>query len=457
MMRSLYSGVSGLKVHQTKMDVIGNNISNVNTIGFKTSKVNFSDVFSQTMSAASSPTAARGGTNPQQIGLGAQMSSIDTIHTKGAPQRTDNPTDLMINGEGFFIVTNDVNAQNKFFTRAGNFSLDKAGNLVTSNGFKVLGIDMRPVQIDKSVSTTATATTKFAVAGNINSGDDGAVPYVSTFDVFDSLGNVHSFKLEFGKLVNGAATGVARDTLDPITLAGDARYTYREVKFTYPNGTTLPVTTTPMVDAERVYAKFNEKGQVVDYVNNLTIDAVSGEATDGGASYAETITFSPPGAFDITMTVDRSNFFKDGDLNKDRLFTQYSAETSVKTEKLDGNSSGIINMFNISEKGEVVAIFNNGDRKTLSTIALAGFDNPAGLMKVGSNMYIETQNSGVPKIGMPTAGGLGEVRAGAIEMSNVDMASEFTDMITTQRGFQANSKIISVTDEMLNELVNLKR
>src|SRR6056297_818238 len=194
MMRSMYAAVSGLSVHQTKMDVIGNNIANVNTVGFKGSNVTFQEVFSQTIKGAGSPTDGRGGTNPQQIGLGAGVSSISVNHKKGSTQRTDNPTDLMIDGSGFFVVTNDANAQNKFYTRAGNFTVDRNGNLVTAEGYKVLDTDFNPVQINKSETKKATMTEQILLQGNINSsGGD----YTTTVDVYDSLGDIHTLDLEF--------------------------------------------------------------------------------------------------------------------------------------------------------------------------------------------------------------------------------------------------------------------
>src|SRR6056297_2942462 len=194
MMRSMYAAVSGLSVHQTKMDVIGNNIANVNTVGFKGSNVTFQEVFSQTVRGAGSPTAGRGGTNPQQIGLGAGVSSISVNHGKGSTQRTDNPTDLMIDGSGFFVVTNDANAQNKFYTRAGNFTVDRNGNLVTAEGYKVLDTNMQPVQINKSETKKATETDTLQLNGNINSSDDD---YTTTINVSDSLVDITTLRMNF--------------------------------------------------------------------------------------------------------------------------------------------------------------------------------------------------------------------------------------------------------------------
>ncbi|WP_416198036.1 flagellar hook-basal body complex protein [Sporanaerobacter sp.] len=207
MMRSMYSAVSGLRVHQTKMDVIGNNIANVNTVGYKKGQMTFQEVFSQVIRGAGAQQGGKGGTNPQQIGLGVGIGSINTIHTKGPTQTTDNPTDLMIDGEGFFVVTDDTNYENKYYTRAGNFTLDKAGNLVTPDGFKVLGYkvdenenitdEIGPIVINRSETKAPTATNKIQFRGNLDSRNDET--FTTDTVIKDSLGNSYNVKFEFKK------------------------------------------------------------------------------------------------------------------------------------------------------------------------------------------------------------------------------------------------------------------
>jgi len=451
MMRSLYAAVSGLRVHQTKMDVIGNNIANVNTVGFKGSTVTFQEVFSQTVKGAGSPTDGKGGTNPQQT------------------QRTDNPTDLMIDGNGFFVVTNDANAQNKFYTRAGNFTVDRNGNLVTT---------VKPVQINKSDTKEATETDQLLLQGNINSGDGD---YTTTVDVYDSLGDVHTLDVNFiGDAVPieidpddlpDTAHDPKYDALAPDGFyAGGADQDYSLKRVTITNdlatntngGVGVRLDSATFAAAEDVYALFNEDGQVVDYVQ-VTNDPTAGApgtitsfSTNPPAT-GNTLTLNLEGADDLDLVIDRKMFFQNGVETKSRTFTQYSQETDAKTVAYDGNSAGSISSFNISSKGEVVGVYTNGERETLATITLADFDNPAGLEKIGSNMFIDTNNSGTPKYGQPSTGSFGSLNPGALEMSNVDLSKEFTEMITTQRGFQANSRVITTSDEMLQELVNLKR
>lgn len=471
MMRSMYAAVSGLSVHQTKMDVIGNNIANVNTVGFKGSNVTFQEVFSQTIKGAGSPTQGRGGTNPQQIGLGAGVSSISVNHKKGSTQRTDNPTDLMIDGSGFFVVTNDANAQNKFYTRAGNFTVDRNGNLVTAEGYKVLDTDFNPVQINKSETKKATMTEQILLQGNINSSDGD---YTNTVDVYDSLGDIHTLDLKF----HGEAIPFE---IQPDTMAGifenDPKYntpgyadteqdfTLKRISITNENADGLGYgerTANNTFEAtEDRYVLFNAEGQVIDFVD-VNSDPTTWDPQDAGTTDLDgvasgSLTLDLNGADDLVLDIDRKIFFQNGDTTKTATFTQYSQETDAKTVAFDGNSAGSINSFNISSKGEVVGVFTNGERQTLGTITLADFDNPAGLEKVGSNMFINTNNSGTPKYGQPSTGSFGALNPGALEMSNVDLSKEFTEMITTQRGFQANSRVISTSDEILQELVNLKR
>lgn len=441
MMRSMYSAVSGLRVHQTKMDVIGNNIANVNTVGFKASKVTFQEVFSQVVRGASSPQGGLGGTNPQQIGLGVNIGAINVDHSKGGIQRTDYGLDLMIDGSGFFVVSNDSNLQNRYYTRAGAFSEDKLGYLVDPNGYRVLGYNDKneivPVQINKSATTTATATadsytdavdpfnnvSPIQIKGNINYDD---AEYNTTIDVFDSLGRVHTVSVSF------------KDNLPNTTND----MSYRKVEF---NG-----------GPDNLYVEFDAQGNYLRLVELDATEIASGiiDTANATAATHEVLINGIPGADDIKFTINDSTFI---DENGGKLLTQFAGTSDAKGVRLEGNAAGVLDSYTISNTGEVVGIFTNGERKVLATLMLADFDNPAGMLKMGNNLFKDTNNSGDPKLGKPGSGSLGALAPGALEMSNVDLSREFVDMITTQRGFQANSRMISTTDEMLQELVNLKR
>ncbi len=455
MMRSMYSGVSSLRAHQLKMDVIGNNIANVNTVGFKASSVSFAEMYSQTLRGASSSSDSRGGTNPMQVGLGTTVASISVNHSKGSIQRTDIATDLMIDGSGFFIVTNDANAQNKYYTRAGNFQLDELGFLVTTDGMKVLDQNMKAIQINMSDTKNATATTNLTINGNLNFNDSD---YTTTVDVYDSLGDIHTVNFNF--VGDPYVTTVKKvvdpndPNYDPAAPAATYNYSYREVTISDNTGTQMVPDPAAAAPDNHWYAKFNESGEIVDLVTLAT----AGDANSAETVVSGTLLMTVPGAADITLPVDRSMFFSSGDVvNGTRIFTQVSKESDAKGVQLNGNSAGSIDTFNISSKGEIIGIYTNGERKVLQVLGLVDFDNPAGLEKIGSNLFQNTPNSGTPKYGTPATGSFGSVTPGALEMSNVDLAAQFTEMITTQRGFQANSRVITTSDEILQELVNLKR
>lgn len=433
-MRSMYSGVSGLRVHQNKMDVISNNIANVNTIAYKRGTMTFQEVFSQVIRGASAPQDGRGGTNPQQIGLGVSVGSINTIHTKGPAQRTDNPEDLMIDGEGFFVVSADPNFENRYYTRAGNFTLDRDGNLVTADGYKVLGYladedgnitsQVGGIQINRSETVGATTTKKIEIRGNLdsrtpaatdpNNPDDENVHYADTV-IKDSLGNSYTVTFRFVKDKDPNTWLV-----DIVSVKGADEENFK---------------TNPSDDSnDPIKITFADNGKLKldeDSTNSMILTI-----NKAGVSFGDD---------DGNITIDFSQL------------TQYANEMDAKPYAVDGNSSGKLEGYAIDASGIVVGIFTNGERKALAQIMLAKFDNPMGLQKIGGNLFVDTRNSGEPQLGRAGSSGYGPIAPGTLEMSNVDLSLEFTEMITTQRGFQANSRIITTSDEMLQELVNMKR
>lgn len=447
MMRSMYSGVSGLRVHQTKMDVIGNNIANVNTVGFKRGQVTFQEVFSQVVRGGGAPQEGKGGTNPQQIGLGVKIGSIDTIHTKGATQRTDNATDLMIDGEGFFVVSDDPDYENRYYTRAGNFTFDRDGCLVTADGYKVLGYkydengektdEISEIIVSRSESSPPKATENVEIIGNL----DSRTPS------YDSLSDEEKEK---GKINTNT---IIKDVL------GNSYQLEFEFRKTQENSDGS--------NEWEVYVK-----DIVDLSSNESIidggtpsDPITlGKVTfnKNGKYVSDTIPTSSSGEKNILSSITLVDGINLGDEKENKIIpdfskmTQYANETDIEAEA-DGYSSGTLNAVTIDASGNVIGGFTNGDKRTLAQIILAKFDNSMGLEKVGNNFFINSPNSGDPKIGTAGSNGYGSINPGTLEMSNVDLSLEFTEMITTQRGFQANSRVITTTDEMLQELVNLKR
>lgn len=412
MMRSLFAGVSGLRNHQTRMDVIGNNIANVNTVGFKASRVNFQDVLSQTLSGASGATGARGGTNPMQIGLGMGLASIDTIFTDGSFQPTGKQTDLSIKGAGFFVLSADGGAT-QVYTRAGNFDFDNQGNfLVPGTGYKVMGWmgsggvintsgNVTPLRVPTGSGMDAKVTSNVIFGKNLSSEAAIGDTQLASIDIYDGQGTAHKLTGTFAKTASNEWTF----TLPSTAVAG----------------ATIPATSI-----------------------TLNFDAATGAFT--GPMTPPTLTITPTtGASAFTTTLDFSQL------------TQNGAATSAAIVDQNGYTAGTLESTTIDPNGVIYGIFSNGQSQMMAQVALATFNNPAGLTKAGESLYVRSNNSGEPFVGTTGTGGRGTLSPGTLEMANVDLAQEFSNMIITQRGFQANSKIISVTDEMLQELANLKR
>lgn len=455
-MRSMYSAVSGLRIHQSKMDTIGNNIANVNTVGFKKGQVTFQEVFSQVVRGASAPAGGKGGTNPQQIGMGAAMGSINTIHTKGPGQRTDNPTDLMIDGEGFFVVSDDTNFSNRYYTRAGNFTLDRDGNLVTAEGLKVLGYaadydgnitsDVTNIRINQSETMKPMATETIYFKGNLDSNtQEGEHKDVDTV-IHDSLGNSYKLTFRLEKQPNEDGNNQWGYSLIRVTDMSTGNYMAeldeddKPINLDFFNNGVLnfdPDTGEIITD--------DSLGNKFTIPNNISFNyAKDGNTIEGGVekssgSFSEITIFDP----------ENEETFKN--------LHQYANETTIKPYAQDGYESGTLDGFSIDAAGVITGIFSNGDRKALGQIMLAKFDNPMGLQKLGGNLFVDSRNSGEAQTGTAGLSGFGAISPGNLEMSNVDISLEFTEMITTQRGFQANSRIITTSDEMLQELVNIKR
>lgn len=448
-MRSMYSGVSGLRVHQTKMDIISNNIANINTVGFKRSTVSFKDSFSQTLSSASGASAEKGGTNPQQVGVGANVGNVATIMSKGAIQRTDYGSDLMIDGDGFFIVQ-DSNGFS--FTRAGAFEVDASGNLVDPNGFKVCGWKatedpdnpgaqkivkerVTPINIyeGNNLYVPASQTTTVELTGNFNAITNP--DQKNTISFYDTQGNKYTLDVLFKKDANTPnqwAVSVpavsAEDTRIPVVVNGEKMYLPA-------GGVTLGGTTN---------IQFNENGTIqgeaananftIENFNPANIVKEDGQPAGIG------------GTIEGAITVDYSTA------------TQFNSKVSVTANMKDGNTAGNMTGYSIDGNGIIRGTYSNGKTKILAQVPLANFKNPAGLEKVGNNLYKETSNSSeFDGIGVEANSIGSKLQSGALEMSNVDLSYEFSEMITTQRGFQANSRIITASDEMIQELVNLKR
>ena len=410
MMRSMFSGVSGLRIHQTMMDIIGNNIANINTIGYKTSNLTFQSMLNQTLKGAGTPTATTGGSNPIQVGLGAQMGSVDTNFVQGNLQSTGKVTDMAIQGDGFFVLKSPAGL---FYTRSGNFTFDALGNLVNpADGMIVQGWVADSVgaintsgsvvnlQIPVDQIVVPTATTAVVYTGNLPATTAILGSITTSIDVIDSQGNKHTLTVKFTKT---AANAWAWLVTSPTGAAGDGTIAF---------GASGMLSAVPVI--------------------------------------LNPIAYTPAGATALAIT---ANF---GSVGLSNGITQFSSDATVAATGQNGNVSGGLQSMSIGGKGEVTGIFSNGQNRLLGQIALASFKNASGLLKTGSSLYSESNNSGVAIIGEANSGGRGQIIPGTLEMSNVDLAKEFANMIIAQRGFQANSKIITASDEMLMDLVRLK-
>ncbi|MBI4000776.1 MAG: flagellar hook protein FlgE [Nitrospira defluvii] len=402
---SMFTAVTGLSSYGNAMGVIGNNIANIGTAGFKSSRATFADLISSSVSGASG-----GG----QVGLGVYMNDVQTNFTQGSMTTTGNTFDLAIDGSGFYLLQNSSGAN--FYSRAGQFKVDNLGQVVDSSGALLQGY-----QADANGNITSTiggitlsssavapqTTTTATILGNLNAGATAPTAAFSTTDTtsynfstgmtfYDSLGNSHQLQLYFRK------------------TAANAWGVYSQV-----DGGTA---------AAQTNMTFNASGAVTAG-GTQTVSAV----LTTGATTPQTVTVSLAG------------------------LTQFGSASGVISQTQNGFASGTLDRISVDKQGQVVAQFTNGQTKALAQVVLNRFTNPDGLVSAGENHFIETVESGAALVGAPTVNGMGRILSGTVEQSNVDLGKEFVDMIITQRAFQANSRAITTSDEMLQELVNLKR
>ena len=463
MMRSLYSGVSGMQNHQTRLDVIGNNVSNVNTTGFKRGRVNFQDMISQQLTGAAKPTEEVGGVNPKEVGLGMTVASIDTIFTQGNLQSTGVSTDIAIQGNGFFVLKN---GQETFYTRAGTFGVDSEGTLVNpANGLRVQGWMAQEVNGEMVINTAgstedliipigqkdaAKATTNVDFACNLNKNTLMLEENASDSDilkatwgtetkVYDSFGNEHMLSVSFTRVPGTNNQWQATVNVD----AENAAETMTRVGL----GTTDGVENTFVV----TFDNFGRLQSVTDSAGNVTND-------NGQVSIMAS--FNVPGGnpdadgnpLRQTMNINLGTI---GSI--ENTITQFAESSSTKAFYQDGYTMGYLDNFKIDASGIITGVYSNGTTRSIGQIAMASFTNQNGLEKAGDNTYVASNNSGLANIGTSGVAGKGSLLAGALEMSNVDLTEQMTDMIVTQRGFQANSKTIQTADTLLDTVLSLKR
>lgn len=390
MLRSLYSGISGLRAHQTMLDTTGNNIANVNTAGFKSSSVQFQDTLSQMTQGATTPGANAGGRNPAQIGLGVQVAGISTNFGQGSAQNTGRSSDMMIAGDGFFITRNGGATT---LTRAGAFEFDALGRLTSpsggivqgrmaNNGVMPNGGALTDISLPKDLVASGVGTTTASLIGNLPKETALGETIVQDKEIFTADGTSRTMSMTFTRTAGGWSVAAS----DGAGATGTA---------------------------------------------NLTL-AANGTLNGGNMNVGG-------------VAVDLSKV------------TGYAGLKTVSISEQNGRSAGTLDSYTLGSDGTLTGTFSNGAQQAIAQIILGSVANPSGLQKAGGSSYTVTANSGGVDYAAPGSTGMGEIAGGMLEMSNVDLSQEFTNLIVAQRGFQANARIITTSDEVLQELASLKR
>lgn len=545
LLNSLFSGVSGLRNHQAMMDNIGNNISNVNTIGFKSSRMTFSDTFNQFVRFGSDPSSSGGGSNAFQIGLGMKINSIDRNWNQGTFERTGIKTDLALQGDSLFVLNNNGE---RFYSRAGTFSFDADGNLVnnqnggivqgkvaTSEGEVPPGNNLQDIKINTNERLPAVATTEvnwggnldstssvtasdsYEQAGNINSGGVVVGDTVEEYNtVYNEFGDAYRFKATYTntgvdqwdmtwelskkiddttysnppELTSAAPTAVTFDANGDMTAPAasiaiqDANeginFTFDPTKVTQKDAAE---TITSTVDSNREPTIVNGTVTVFDSLgeshsltirftklssNNwnfrATVPSDSGSLTNNTG----TVSFKQDGSIDsispnppvLTFTPSGGASLQNIELNLGEGFegiTQTSSNSVVSSLSQNGSDAAILTDYSIDQYGYIIGVFSNGQSRNLAQILLADFPNNNGLISTGENMFQISANAGEPIIGDPGEATGTTIQSGALEQSNVDLSEEFTKMIVAQRGFQSNARVVTTSDQLLQEITNLVR
>ncbi len=537
MLRSMYSGVSGLDSHQQMMDVIGNNIANVNTVGFKRSRVTFQEMLTQTMQGASASQDNRAGTNAKQVGLGTSVGSIDNDMNSGNLESTGKESDVAIQGDGFFVLRDGATEK---YTRAGNFGFDEAGNLYSlSTGMLAQGwvaeqgefgevteTTMEDIILDKDINAKATNLIEYGknlsaalpnyldtASNTLELSSPTPVNDTIIFDIEKSAAeNIWNFTLDAGDLSTDIAGAGAQlsgdieinddgeiigfdtangldllngDTIN-VTISGES-FTLDSVLSENDDIDSAPLlshsSSDPSVqldfsaDSKRtieteVYdsqgAEHSVKFDLVKKENNtweIAENSISVSDSTNLSNSVHEITFDSKGniksgeSLEITFEPDGLDDTDDETQTVTMDFsqlTQFASPMTATTSNVNGNADGALEAFSFTESGNIIGSYDNGLSQTVAKIALANFSNPAGLTRK-EGVFEESANSGGADIGAAAVGGRGSLAPSNLEMSNANLSKEFTKMITAQRGFQANSKVITTSDEMLQELTNLKR
>jgi flagellar hook protein FlgE len=428
----LFAGRSGIASHGTAIAVVGDNISNASTIAYKSSRAEFEDFI------------AGGQTAGQTVGSGSSTSAVTTIFQQGTMESTGRALDLGVDGNGFFVVADGAQ---RFFTRAGNFKVNNAGFIVDQNNFSVLGFPangtkvLQPININ-SVAQDSVATTSMSISGNVDS--TAAVVDMAAFDAANPVANA------------GTAPTLAQDTtyaqlsdqaeFSTVVRVFDSLGAAHNVTFFFFRSDDSEYTARAYVNSEEVDPTNPEVGRprfIGEEVMTFGTDGLRSDAPASGIpDFSSTVPWnngSSNGGFDVTFDP----------------FTQFAASSSIASINQDGKGVGAVTSINVDQDGKIFALLDNGQRSVLATVGLVNFANTEGLNRVGKNLLQQSTSSGEPIVGEPTTGQFGAVKSGSLELSTVDIASEFVRLIQLQRGFQANSRIITTINGLLNDIIQL--
>lgn len=410
---AFYASLSGLGANSSALNVIGNNLSNINTIGFKGSAATFQDLFAASLGAS----ATQGNGNPSQIGLGTRLASVFQNFGQGSFQTTQNVTDMAIQGAGFFTL--NLKGGGRAYSRAGNFTIDKFGNLVDPNGNGVTGWNRAasgtvntsgtvvPINIPVGITSAPTATTNFGFSTNLDSTAANGTQFTSSQQIYDSQGQTHNVIITYNK-----------------TAANNWSWTLS----TDDAGATLSNNTGNLV--------FNNAGNLITPAANPPNVGITWSNGAAASSVAWNIYSGSPAA---------------------PIITQLASASTTSNSFQNGFGAGSIRSLTVDQNGIITGAFTNGQTMPLAQVAIAMFPNYNGLQKAGDSNYTETLASGPASVGIPNAGGRGSILGSNLELSNVDIADEFTKLIINQRGYQANGRVVTTSDELLQETLNLKR
>jgi flagellar hook protein FlgE len=501
-MRALYIGISGMQAQQNSLSTIANNIANDQTVGYKMQEAVFEELFYQQYRSPVAPNEKYAGNNPMDVGNGVKIGAINTVHSQGNVTYTGNATDMAIQGDGFFVLGDQTGA-NRLYTRSGNFITSKNNELISKSGQYVMGwnVDpltnkintssvLKPVTIDLGSISKPYESSQMSLVGNLDIDAQVGDVYGLQVPSWDRLGTRHEINFDFiktsGNTYNYVAVPV--DQFRPSASVANAVMITSDALVTHPQfmrgdyqiqtapgaGGTVDITLVDPLGANVLTQNISDVNQNVNLVDGTGNQWFTVEYVSGGTPSTATFTVGETGQMTFNSNGQVTAVTGNGPSSEPEIvytpaatglpvsidvdlkrFSGLSADTSVKMEQTDGSGAATLINYTITDGGNIDGYYSDGMVKQIARVAMATFSNPSGLSRVGQGNFLPTPNSGVADIGLPNSGSRGQIKAQATETSNVDLAKQFTDMLTSQKSFQANTKVIRTTDTILTSLIQL--